>query len=192
MQKICYTHLLYQNKVIKTMENKKQAFTTKYYTSTIKKISKQLVDIYTQKGYTIATAESLTGGAISAAITSVPGVTSVFGLGICTYRAKMKENFFHLENELKESGTAVAKDIAIGMADGVRKLATSTIGIGTTGLAGPTDDGINPVGTVYIAVAWENGCRVTKLELGDIGRDAIRNQTIIKALQMAIEEAHRL
>lgn len=163
-----------------------------YLRNKIQTLAHQLVESFTDKNFTVATAESLTGGAISAAITSVTGATNVFGLGLCTYRVQMKEDFFHLEEEIKNAKTAVAKSVAIGMADGVRGLGDSTFGIGTTGLAGPTDDGINPVGTVYIAVAWAEGCRVTKLELGDIGRDNVRYHSVIKALEMAIEEGERM
>lgn len=158
---------------------------------TIKQLSKLVVEKLTEKSYTIATAESLTGGGISSAITSIPGASNVFELGICTYASRMKEDFFHLENELKTAKTAVAKDVAIGMADGIRKIANSTFGIATTGLAGPADDGINHVGTVFIAVSWAGGCRVSKLELGDIGRDKICNETIVQILKMALDEIQR-
>lgn len=158
----------------------------------IKSLSQNLVSTLVSKSLTIATAESLTGGLVSAAITSVPGASMIFGLGLCTYWEQMKEDFFHLEREIQNAKTAVAREVAIGMADGVRKLAGSTFGLATTGLAGPTDDGINPVGTVYISVAWETGCRVSKLELGNIGREKICNETVIRVLEMTIEEVKRL
>lgn len=107
----------------------------------------------------VASAESCTGGLISAAITSVSGSSEVFEMGICTYANRVKHDKLNVPSKyLKEYG-AVSEQVAMSMAKGITKSANSDFGISTTGIAGPNGGTAEkPVGTVWIGI-----CRRTEM-----------------------------
>ena len=142
----------------------------------------------------LSTAESCTGGLISAAITSVSGSPGVFDLGICTYANSAKTAFLGVPDEVLKKHGAVSEPTALLMAQGIRKVSKSDIGISVTGIAGPTgDESGKPVGTVFIGVstpkktyAVENHFKLSEGQT-DI-RKSVREQTVLKALELALEE----
>lgn len=106
-----------------------------------------------------ATAESCTGGLISAAITSVSGSSEVFDMGICSYANRIKHDKLNVPSKFFEQYGAVSEEVARSMAKGITNAAGSDFGISTTGIAGPgggTDE--KPVGTVWIGI-----CRRTEM-----------------------------
>lgn len=108
----------------------------------------------TVKGYTIATAESCTGGLIAKRITDVPGSSEYFLEGLVTYSNAAKTRLLGVPEELIAEHGAVSAEVAEAMATGVKAVSGATIGVSTTGIAGPggaTDE--KPVGLVYIAIA---------------------------------------
>lgn len=132
----------------------------------------------------IATAESCTGGLISALITGVPGSSEVFDLGVCTYSNNMKLALLGINpNDLAHHG-AVSEVVAKQMADGVRRISNADIGISTTGIAGPGGGTVTkPVGTVYVGVATGTEVKAILLTLkGE--RDIIRMQSALSALEL--------
>jgi len=106
------------------------------------------------KGYTIATAESCTGGLVAERITRVPGSSDYFVGSIVSYSNEAKTALLGVPAGLIESRNAVSGDVAEAMARGVKERTGATIGVSITGLAGPGGavDGI-PVGTVYVGLA---------------------------------------
>lgn len=125
-----------------------------------------LVKDLQKEGKTIATAESCTGGQISERITSISGASEVFGYGVCTYANEAKEKLLGVKAETLEAHGAVSKEVAKEMAEGVRRLAGSDIGVATTGIAGPTGGSSSkPVGLVYVGVSSENDYEVVELHL---------------------------
>ena len=106
------------------------------------------------KGYTIATAESCTGGLIAKRITDVPGSSEYFLEGLVTYSNAAKTRLLGVPEALIAEHGAVSAEVAEAMATGVKAVSGATIGVSTTGIAGPggaTDE--KPVGLVYIAIA---------------------------------------
>ena len=142
--------------------------------------------IQTLQGKTLVTAESLTGGGIGAALTSVSGASAVYKGGIISYTNAVKHKLLGVPMELLEQFGAVSEPVAKAMAEGARKALEADIAVSVTGLAGPTGDEFgNPVGTVFIgysdsAVAEVKHC----LFSGD--RESIRNQTIEAALNLVL------
>lgn len=143
----------------------------------------------------LATAESCTGGLISAAVTSVSGSSEVFDLGICTYAAEMKTHFLGVEAALIEEKGVVSIEVAQAMAAGIRRTAAADFGIATTGVAGPSGGtgGIAeiPVGTVCIGFSTENIAFAEKFVFtvnncpkGMSERQFIRLQAVKKALEI--------
>lgn len=108
------------------------------------------------RNYTLATAESCTGGLLAGRITDVPGSSKYFQEGVVSYSNEAKMDLLGVPGILIEKHGAVSPEVAEAMAIGIRRRARSTIGIGITGIAGPdggTDE--KPVGLVYIGIADE-------------------------------------
>ncbi|MBP0980402.1 MAG: competence/damage-inducible protein A, partial [Oscillospiraceae bacterium] len=121
---------------------------------------------------TVATAESCTGGGLSARITSVPGASSVFSLGVCTYSDDQKQKVLGVNPEDLDIYTAVSSPVVTQMAQGIRARSGADYAIATTGYAGPGGGTPQePVGTVYIAVATADKTFVKKCSFsGDRAR----------------------
>ena len=140
------------------------------------------------EGKTLATAESLTGGGIGAAITAVPGASKVFAGGVISYSDMIKREVLGVPQEMLSANGAVSAPVARAMAMGVRKLLQADIAISVTGLAGPDGDEFgHPVGTVCIGYADDKNITAEEYHFtGD--RDAVRQQTIRTALRLILEE----
>ncbi len=120
-----------------------------------------VMDDLRRKGSTLATAESCTGGLVSARLTEVPGASEVLLGGIVSYSNEVKERQLGVPHEILVEHGAVSPEVALAMARGVRERLGSDWGLGITGIAGPgggTDQ--KPVGLVYWSVAGPDGAAV--------------------------------
>ncbi len=135
-------------------------------------------------GATIATAESCTGGLLAGALTAVPGSSAWFPGSVVTYANRRKvEDLGVSEIDLERDG-AVSRSVAVAMAAGARARAGASIGVSTTGIAGP-DGGTDakPVGTVWIGIADDDGTDARCFRFpGE--RDTVRRRTVLAALQL--------
>lgn len=147
----------------------------------------RLTELLKQKGATAATAESCTGGAVSAAITSVPGASDVFELGITSYSCKMKNKILGVDAYTLKAVGAVSGETARQMAEGVRCLAGARLGLSVTGVAGPGGSEGHAPGLVYIAVANPHGTEVRELHLAPLGREYVRSKAAAAVLKLAVE-----
>lgn len=138
-------------------------------------------------GKTLATAESLTGGGIGAAVTGVFGASAIYKGGIISYTNEVKHAVLGVPEKILETYGAVSPWTAGYMVSGVRKLLAADVAVSVTGLAGPGGDEYgNPVGTVFIG--YEDAKQsVVKHCLFSGSREEIRNQTIETALQLILE-----
>ena len=137
----------------------------------------QIISKLIENNITISTAESCTGGSLGKIITSVSGVSSIYGYGFITYANEAKEKILGVKHETLEKHGAVSYQTALQMAEGARRVSGSDIAVSVTGIAGPgggTPE--KPVGLVYIAIADENGSEYKKLNLSG-NRDEVRAQT---------------
>ncbi|GLU46421.1 CinA family protein [Nocardiopsis ansamitocini] len=135
---------------------------------------------------TVATAESLTGGLIGAAITCVPGVSATFRGGVVSYATDAKRDVLGVPGELLAEHGAVHPDVALAMAKGVRRVLWATFGLAVTGVAGPDSQDGRPPGTVFAAVAGP-GHWSTVVELRLTGdRGEIREKTVDQALSLLL------
>jgi nicotinamide-nucleotide amidase len=132
---------------------------------------------------TIATAESLTGGLVCAALTDVPGASAVVRGSVVAYATELKAQVLGVDAALLAAGGAVQAEVARQMATGVCRLLGSDVGVATTGVAGPDPQDGRAVGTVFVAVAFEAAVAVRELALtGD--RSSIRSETVAHALEL--------
>jgi len=125
----------------------------------------------------LSVAESLTGGLLSARIVSVPGASSFFKGGLVSYATEVKHQLLSLE------GPVVSEKAAVAMAEGVRRLLGSDIGLATTGVAGPTKQEDVEPGTVYIGLATDHISKSYSLSLTG-SRERIRQATAMSALDV--------
>ena len=142
--------------------------------------------IHQLRDKTLVTAESLTGGGIGAALTSVSGASAVYKGGIISYTNEIKHRLLGVPAGVLDQYGAVSAPVAKAMAEGARRALEADIAVSVTGLAGPAGDEYgNPVGTVFIgysdsAVTEVKHCLIS----GD--RDSVRNQTIEAALNLVL------
>jgi nicotinamide-nucleotide amidase len=143
-----------------------------------------VVAALTRRGERVALAESCTGGLVAEMLTRVPGSSRVFDLGVVAYANEVKEGIVGVPADLLAAHGAVSEPVARALAEGVRRAADATWGIGITGIAGP-DGGTpeKPVGTVYVALAGPSGTTaVHRVWRGD--RERVRKTTAYEALDM--------
>jgi nicotinamide-nucleotide amidase len=132
-------------------------------------------------GDTLATAESLTGGRLAAAVTAVPGASASYLGGFVTYATELKQTLLGVPAELVERYGVVSGECARAMAEGCRAVTGATYAVATTGVAGPDLQEGKPVGTVYVGVAGPDGVTAVSMELvGD--RHQIQDRACREAL----------
>ena len=133
---------------------------------------------------TLAVAESCTGGLLSKLLTDIPGSSKYFTLGVVAYSNKAKERILKVPSSIIAKKGAVSYEVAQRMAEAARKLIKADIGIGITGIAGPSGSSQGkPVGTVFIALDTKNNKICEKFHfMGN--RASIREKTALKALEL--------
>ena len=138
----------------------------------------------TARGERLAVAESCTGGLVAELVTRVPGASAVFDLGVVAYANAMKERVVELPAALLAAHGAVSAPVARALAEGARRIAGATWGIGITGIAGPSGGTPEkPVGTVHLAIAGPDETEpFERLYRGD--RDRVRRHAAYEALDL--------
>jgi nicotinamide-nucleotide amidase len=154
-------------------------------------LPEQVILAAVAKGLTIATAESLTAGMVSAALATVPGASGALQGAVVSYQNHVKSGLLGVDAALLERNGAIDPQVARQMAEGVRRSLAADIGVATTGAAGPEPHGGKAVGTVYVGIATEAGSEAAAFSFaGD--RAQIRDQACeaaLAALLDAVESA---
>ena len=128
------------------------------------------------RGWTMATAESCTGGRIAERLTALPGVSAVYRGGVVSYWSSVKQGVLGVPQEILDTYGAVSEECARAMAEGARTVTGADIAVSVTGVAGPDPDerGVE-VGIVYIGLATPDGTFCRPLDLGKRRRDRIQD-----------------
>jgi PncC family amidohydrolase len=152
----------------------------------ISSLAKTLVSVCIEKNVTFGTAESCTGGLISASVTDIAGASAVFFGGIVSYDNSVKENLLGVRMQTLAEKGAVSPETASEMSQGALRALGVNLACAVTGIAGPGGGSAEkPVGLVYISTASKNGTVVTENHFsGD--REAVRLQTVEKALSLLL------
>ncbi|MBQ3589333.1 MAG: CinA family protein [Clostridia bacterium] len=150
----------------------------------------KIVDILKQRGLTLSTAESCTGGLVAKSITDVSGCSSVFYGGVVSYDNSVKQGVLGVKEETLNTYGAVSYETAREMAQGVRRALNTDIGISTTGIAGPGGGTpTKPVGTVYIGIATSDSVQSIRLNINEnFSRSEIRAQACYQLLKLLLEK----
>jgi nicotinamide-nucleotide amidase len=161
----------------------------------MEELSRALVRELIDSGRSVAAAESCTGGWIAKCITDVPGASLCFAYGIVSYSNGAKESLLGVSPQTLEQSGAVSEATASEMAEGVIRLSGADLAVAVSGVAGP-DGGSEekPVGTVWLAFAERRKGKTrvqTKLHSFDGDRRAVRQKTVVVALQGLRELLHK-
>ena len=137
------------------------------FTQNLDRTVTNVVQLLMLKAMTISTAESCTGGLLSELITSVPGASQVFELGVCTYSNRIKQALLNVPEGMLAQYGPVSRQVALAMVRGLKEKSDADLCISVTGLAGPgggTPE--QPVGTVYVGFAFGIGVRLAAVGIG--------------------------
>lgn len=157
----------------------------------IAELSGSIVARAAARGVSIAVAESLTGGLVAATLVRTPGASGVLRLGVVAYATEMKHEVLRVPASLLAERGPVDPDVAVAMARGVRRLAAldrsaCTIGVATTGVAGPSAQDGHPPGEFHVGIEIETAHGViaessSHMVVGD--REAVRHASLLAALR---------
>lgn len=148
------------------------------------KLANVVAALFAQRGASLVTAESCTGGWIAKTLTDIPGSSSWFECGVVAYSYEAKEALLGVRPEALEQFGAVSREIAIEMVSGALARYGASLAVAVTGIAGPgggTAD--KPVGTVWIGWKRRGGYAQAELFHFDGDREAVRRQTVAAALR---------
>lgn len=148
-------------------------------------LAAEILRLLTQGGHTVATAESLTGGLVAAALTDVPGSSTVFRGGVVAYATELKTRLLGVDQKMLDRFGPVHGPVAAAMAEGVRQRLGATVGVATTGVAGPGDADGFPAGTVHVAVSLADDTVVRTMALAG-NRDEVRRLTVERVLGLLL------
>jgi nicotinamide-nucleotide amidase len=172
----------------KTLDEISQSFelalTDRIFSQDGSSLEEVVANILTMNNATISAAESCTGGLLAQRLTSIPGSSSYFLGGVVCYSNELKTAWADVPPEILKSKGAVSSEVAIALADGIRRRVGSTLGVGITGIAGPSGGSEEkPVGTVHVAISHVGGVKERGVRFpGD--REAIRWHAAQLALDM--------
>jgi nicotinamide-nucleotide amidase len=157
----------------------------------VRDAAQRIIQDFTARKLTIATAESCTGGLVGGALTEIAGSSAVVLCGFITYSNEAKHRMLGVPLETLQQFGAVSRQTALAMAQGALKNSDATVSISITGIAGPGGGSVEkPVGLVHFAAAKCGGNEIAReMRFGDIGRRAVRERAVLVALEMLAEVA---
>ncbi len=154
------------------------------YAEDEKRLEEVVGEMLAARGLKLAIAESVTGGTVAGLVTSVPGASRYFMLGVTAYSNEAKMSVLEVPEILLLEKGAVSAEVALEMAKGVRDRGLCDVGLSTTGIAGPDGGSAEkPVGLVYVAVATPSASSVKELKLGG-NRQLIMRRASAAALDL--------
>jgi nicotinamide-nucleotide amidase len=160
-----------------------------FWPKDIEDAARAIVEDFSARGLTIATAESCTAGLIAGALTEIAGSSAVFDRGFVTYSNEAKQQMIGVCAETLKAHGAVSRPTALEMAEGALRQSGAAVTVAVTGIAGPGGGSPEkPVGLVHLAAARKGRETLHReMRYGDIGRSAVRLATVRTALEMLAE-----
>ena len=166
------------------VEQVRQILGSAVYGVDVASLEEVVVRALRERGKTIAFAESCTGGLVGDLITNTPGASEVFLGGLIVYTDEMKKRLLGVDEDVLAEYGAVSREVAIQMAEKAREKVGTDLALSLTGLAGPGDDGVHTVGTVFVALAAPEQTYVRRLYKDKWGRERIKHAAANHAFDM--------
>ena len=151
------------------------------------KSAQELVALLKSKNLKIATAESCTGGMVSAYLTAVPGASQIIEMGLTTYSNRIKNEVLGVDSNTLETEGAVSCETATQMAQNIRKLSGADIGVSVTGVAGPDGQDGYSAGNVFVAISYRDCTNATLLTIDPRDRNYVREQAVLQLFNKVTE-----
>ena len=153
-------------------------------------IARQLVETLSNRGLTVATAETDTGGLIGHWITDIPGCSKAWIGGAAPYHNYPKIDLLGVSRDLLREHGSVSEEAAVAMARGVRDVLNADIGVAETGITGPTGGSESrPVGTVWIACVGPGDRVQAERQVWDSDREGNKRLTATRCIELVLEAA---
>lgn len=150
-------------------------------------LATQILDIAGERGILLTSAESCTGGMIAAALTDIPGSSTVFERGFVTYTNDAKREMLGVKGQTLEAYGAVSEEVAREMAQGALRNSNTQMAVSVTGIAGPGGSEFKPEGRVCFGLATPDKTHTETLEFGPLGRANVRAAACDHALAMILD-----
>ena len=153
----------------------------------MKKVAKNIVELFKKKKIKISFAESCTGGLLSSSITSISGSSKIFTLGLVTYSNQSKINILKVPKKIIIKHGAVSYETCLSMVENLSKISKTNVSVSVTGIAGPKGGTPKkPVGLVFIGIKKGNKTLVKKHIFKNKKRSSIQRSTVNKALNLIL------
>ncbi|MDR9483711.1 MAG: CinA family protein [Sediminimonas sp.] len=152
----------------------------------------EILSLYRQKKWMIATAESCTAGMVAVAITDVAGSSDVFERGFVTYTNNAKIEMLGVQADTLDADGAVSEAVVEQMARGALAASKAHVAVSISGIAGPGGSEFKPEGRVCFGLATPSGCESETIEFGALGRAGVREAARDHALDLLIKAARRV
>lgn len=143
----------------------------------------ETVELLKKHNLKISTAESCTGGMVASFITSVSGVSDVFEMGITSYSCRIKNEILGVKKDTLDKFGAISEETARQMAENIRQISCSDIGVSVTGVAGPSSSEGHPMGYVFIALSDSEKTIVNLLNIEPISREFVRETVVLELFE---------
>jgi nicotinamide-nucleotide amidase len=154
----------------------------------IRSLAAELLGMSKERGFTVATVESCTGGLVCGALTGIAGSSSMVQGGLVTYANEAKTALAGVPVDLIARHGAVSEPVARAMAEGGRERLNATFAVSVTGVAGPGGGSVEkPIGLVHFACAGPGGTGHRERRYGEQSRDEIRRLSVLEALDLLRE-----
>jgi nicotinamide-nucleotide amidase len=150
-----------------------------------RELAAEVIGLLAGAGRTVATAESLTGGLVAATLTDIPGSSNAFRGGVVAHATELKAQLLGVDAGMLNRHGPVYAPVAAAMAEGVRNRLGTTIGVATTGVAGPGPQDGQPAGTVHVAVSLVGDTVVRTMALPG-NRDDVRRLAVERVLGLLL------
>lgn len=147
-------------------------------------LARDILRLARARGATVTTAESCTGGMVSAAITDVAGSSDIFHRGFVTYSNAAKQDLLGVRGDTLSRHGAVSEEVVREMAEGARAAADADHAVAISGVAGPGGSERKPEGMVCFGLASASGTITETVQFGALGRANVREAATLRALEL--------
>ena len=157
----------------------------------MKSLAKKVLNKLKKRKLTISVAESCTGGLLSSVLTSIPGASQFYKMGLVPYSNQSKRTLLKIPNKLLIKYGAVSKQTCLAMVKNLNNVAKSQVSVSTTGITGPSGGTLlKPIGLIYVGIKTKKKTVCRKFLIKNKGRNYIQRETVKKTLRLILKHVN--